>query len=351
MSQSAVARLNHDIKRLHTDQAARARDVRELRHDQRALKKDQKDLKQDKDAFVKDSKALNKERAIVGDLRDEKARLLAPLETRKAELQRAYDASISPLTGEGDPMLKAGLANVESQQAAVHARFDPKIAADNAKIVALKQSVQASRNDITRERHAISADRREIKHDRSMLNRDTARVHADRTRALHDLRPAEYKMGLKATNHVRAELGLNKVNHVIRPADPSHVTPEMRRLANAGMATARSMGGYTSHGLCATGVSRSIRHAMGITVYGNGNQIDNNLPRNKFKEVHMPLSQALKIPGMVLTWEHTSTRLGRIYGHTAITTGDGHTSCSDYIESNTLAGNARRTGLKIFMPI
>lgn len=129
------------------------------------------------------------------------------------------------------------------------------------------------------------------------------------------------------------------------------VTAVMRRLASAGRAAAMGMGGYNSQGLCATGVSRAIRNAMGLTVYGNGNQIDNNLPRSHFKELHIPLSQALKIPGLVLTWEHTSSRLGSIYGHTAITTGDGHSSCSDFIERNTLAGAAGRTGLRIFMPI
>ena len=100
-----------------------------------------------------------------------------------------------------------------------------------------------------------------------------------------------------------------------------HVSNTMRRLASAGHNAAMSMGGYRGLGLCATGVSRAIHSAMGLSVHGNGNQIDNNLPRSHFRQLHIPLSQALKIPGLVLTWEHTSTRLGRIYGHTAITTG------------------------------
>jgi len=129
------------------------------------------------------------------------------------------------------------------------------------------------------------------------------------------------------------------------------VTSNMRRLAKNARSTAMSMGGYTSHGLCATGVSRAIQKTYGIKVWGNGNQIDNNLPKNKFKQVKMSLAKALKIPGMILTWEHTSTRLGSIYGHTAITLGDGHSSASDFIESNTIAGNRSRRGLKIFLPI
>jgi len=127
------------------------------------------------------------------------------------------------------------------------------------------------------------------------------------------------------------------------------VTPAMRKLADAGRAAAMSIGGYNSQGLCATGVSKAIQNAFGFKVWGNGNQIDNNLPKNKFKQVDMPLSEALKIPGLVLTWEKTSSRLGSIYGHTAITTGDGRSSVSDFIERNTL-GAGGRSGLKIFVP-
>jgi LysM repeat protein len=128
------------------------------------------------------------------------------------------------------------------------------------------------------------------------------------------------------------------------------VSPAMRRLAQAGHTAAMGMGGYNSQGLCATGVSRAISSALGLSVRGNGNQIDNNLPKDKFKELHIPLEQALKIPGLVLTWEKTSSRLGSIYGHTAITSGDGRSSASDFIERNTL-GAGGRTGLRIFMPV
>jgi LysM repeat protein len=130
---------------------------------------------------------------------------------------------------------------------------------------------------------------------------------------------------------------------------PGQATAAMRKLANAGRAAAMSMGGYNSQGLCATGVSKAIQNAFGFKVWGNGNQIDNNLPKDKFKQVNMSLAEALKIPGMVLTWEKTSSAAGSKYGHTAITTGDGRSSVSDFIERNTL-GAGGRTGLKIFMP-
>ncbi len=133
------------------------------------------------------------------------------------------------------------------------------------------------------------------------------------------------------------------------PTNLGDASATQRRLADAGRRAALSMGGYNSQGLCATGVSRAISNAMGLSVRGNGNQIDNNLPRNRFREVNMSLEQALRTPGLVLTWERTSSRLGSIYGHTAITAGDGHTSYSDFIERNTT--NNGRSGLRIFQPI
>jgi peptidoglycan hydrolase-like protein with peptidoglycan-binding domain len=122
-------------------------------------------------------------------------------------------------------------------------------------------------------------------------------------------------------------------------------------LANNARSVAMSMGGYSSQGLCATGVSRAIQNTYGIKVWGNGNQIDDNLPKNKFKQVNLSLAEALKIPGLVLTWEKTSTRLGSIYGHTAITSGDGRSSYSDFVENNTLGASGGRSGFKVFMPI
>ncbi|RKH18892.1 LysM domain-containing protein [Corallococcus praedator] len=144
--------------------------------------------------------------------------------------------------------------------------------------------------------------------------------------------------------------GGGKVDSSAGAGNSGGATPAMRKLAAAGRAAAMGMGGYNSQGLCATGVSRAIQNAFGVKVWGNGNQIDNNLPRDKFKQVNMSLAEALKTPGLVLTWEKTSSRLGSIYGHTAITTGDGRSSVSDFIERNTL-GAGGRSGLKIFRPI
>jgi LysM repeat protein len=155
--------------------------------------------------------------------------------------------------------------------------------------------------------------------------------------------------GTKSPGRTGSTKGSEQTNETRGANGSIQPTAAMRKLASAGRAAALSMGGYNSQGLCATGVSKAIQNAFGFKVWGNGNQIDNNLPRGKFKQVNMSLEEALKIPGLVLTWEKTSTRLGSIYGHTAITTGDGRSSVSDFIERNTL-GAGGRSGLKIFMP-
>jgi hypothetical protein len=110
------------------------------------------------------------------------------------------------------------------------------------------------------------------------------------------------------------------------------------------------MGGFHGHGRCATGVERAVASAMHETVHGNGNSIGSSLVQHGFHPVSMSLSDALKQPGLVLTWQHTPTRLGQRFGHTAVTLGDGHSSASDFIERDTVAGSHGRTGLQVYAP-
>lgn len=62
--------------------------------------------------------------------------------------------------------------------------------------------------------HRLAGDKKSIKHDQGVVKKD-------RKQALKDLKPAEYDMSLKQTNHARQALGLKKVNHVIRPPHPT----------------------------------------------------------------------------------------------------------------------------------
>lgn len=106
-------------------------------------------------------------------------------------------------------------------------------------------------------------------------------------------------------------------------------------------------------GWCAAAVERSIERVMGFPVWGNANDLDSNLPgTGRFQQVNMSLEEALRHPGLILVWERSNgSAAGRTYGHTAITTGDGLSSNSDYHEANTLAAGANREGLTVWMPI
>ena len=350
MSNKAVRKLHQDISHLHKAQNTRAHDSKEVRQDNRALKTDQKQLKRARDQFDKHKDSLGTSRDNLSSLKDMEKMLLAPLGQELGQLQQAYAASVDPATGQGDATLQAQIAGLGQLESDLKGMVDPQVAAAQTKVQSLADQVQKGRLSIRQGKKDITHDKKDLKHDTKALAHAKSSVKADRKKALEDLKPAEYQMGLKATNSARKELGLKKVDHVIRQG-PGNVTSTMKRLAAAGKSVAMSMGGYVSGGLCATGVSAAIQRATGIKVWGNGNQIDDNLPKSKFKQIHIPLAKALKIPGLILTWEHTSTAAGSIYGHTAITTGDGHSSCSDFIERDTLAGNRSRTGLKIFMPI
>lgn len=123
-----------------------------------------------------------------------------------------------------------------------------------------------------------------------------------------------------------------------------------RRLASVALSNAQEMHRvHPKTGRCALGVHTAIQRAMGLRLSGNGNST--HFPPGRFREVHMSLEQALRTPGLVLTWQHTSTRLGQRYGHIAVTMGDGHTSASDFVESDTVRGSRGRSGLRIFQPI
>ncbi|MCA2980676.1 MAG: peptidoglycan-binding protein [Myxococcaceae bacterium] len=133
-------------------------------------------------------------------------------------------------------------------------------------------------------------------------------------------------------------------------ARPGPTPGSASRLVNTVRQVEREMPGT---GRCAAAVNEAVRRTYGVNMWGHANQVDNNLPRSHFREVNLSLEEALRRPGLVLTWERTNTRLGRVYGHTAITTGDGRTSVSDYSEADTLAASRRmgRQGLRVFEPI
>jgi hypothetical protein len=125
-------------------------------------------------------------------------------------------------------------------------------------------------------------------------------------------------------------------------------------LARNGMTRATRPGRDRKHPRCAAGVADAIAKTTGSSPRNNANALGRDLLRSgKFKEAKgMSLKDALKIPGAVIAWDRTSTKAGSKYGHIAISQGDGHTSTSDYVESDTVAASRRmnRTGMHVLIP-
>lgn len=132
--------------------------------------------------------------------------------------------------------------------------------------------------------------------------------------------------------------GASSVGHVQSSA-------KMQQLVQNALQVAREM---QSTGWCAKAVSTAIERTFGFRPWVDGKDMDNDLRGRGWTQVHLSLEEALKIPGLVLVWEEGASAAGKIYGHTAITQGDGRSSISDYVENPTT--NSGRSGLSIWAP-
>ncbi len=217
MTSHAVERLHKDLRKLKHAEHTRDQEARKLHKDERAGKHEHNVAVHQHDAFEKSKKALGKERDVLGKLRTAEQRKLSTIDTQRTPLQQQYDASVDPLTGQGDPALQLQLDALDQREAGVHAQMDPKIGADQNKVQSLRQEVDRHRMAAHTARDAVKKARAAAKKDTHVLEHDRAAVKRDRQHAKKDLLPAEYKMGLKGTNQAREALGMHKVNHVIRP--------------------------------------------------------------------------------------------------------------------------------------
>ncbi len=186
----------------------------------------------------------------------------------------------------------------------------------------------------------------------SMPGSDVARgARGERVRELQDrLRSAGFNPGkVDGVFGKRTERALNDYQRSLGLSGrPGHTTARASDdLVGNIRSVERSMPGT---GRCAKAVNRAILATTGVRIYGNANQLPGTLGKAGFRQVNMTLEQALKTPGLVLTWDRTNTRAGSKYGHTAITTGDGRTSVSDYVEGDTISASNRmdREGLRVF---
>lgn len=218
----AVKRLHNDLTRLRKARKEGDQDHKDLRADRKELKRDVKELAKDKKAgdrahtsFDKADAQLKKDTALQTKTLKNFDTLTQAINDRLAADTFDHDAATPGV--QQDPALLQALADVTQKRDSMASMFDTKLQGD--------RDVKARfRDDIQRLRGEIAKDRKEIKHDKAVIKHDHAEIKHDRQvnkalrhRALEHLRPAEYKMGLKATNRVRHELGLSRVDHVIRP--------------------------------------------------------------------------------------------------------------------------------------
>ena len=106
---------------------------------------------------------------------------------------------------------------------------------------------------------------------------------------------------------------------------------------------------FNTTGWCAKGVSTAVSRTHGFYPGGNGNQIGTGLLNSgKYKQVNLSLADALKVPGVIFSWQKTGTAAGQKYGHTAVSQGNGKDSTCDYYEWNTIDKCSKRTGMSVY---
>jgi cell wall-associated NlpC family hydrolase len=218
MTTHAVDRLHHDISALKKAEHTRDQDAGKLHKDSKDEKHQHNVGVRQHDEFVKAHKALGAERDTVSRLRTSEQNKLKPMDRKLATLQQQYNASIDPLTGQGDPALQMQIGALQQREAGVHAHFDPTIAADSQRAQQLQSEVDQHRLAAHTAHVDAQRDRRSMMKDAKALDHAKSVVQRDRARGRNDLEPAEYKMNLKSTNDARKALGLKAVDHVIRPS-------------------------------------------------------------------------------------------------------------------------------------
>ncbi|MHB8873347.1 MAG: hypothetical protein ACYC8T_06640 [Myxococcaceae bacterium] len=221
----AIRRLNTDLRHLAQSRKEKHQDSRELRKDERALKSDQKAVGTERKDLKQERKVLGKERASLERTSKAEQSKLAGLEARKAILEQRYTDSFDPAdpTQPGDPAVLGEIQAVEQREADVEAKFGAKIDPLRRQIDRGHQNIDGGRKFIDGKRRELKGDRRELKADRRALDKDGRQVKNERQDAMKHLRPAEYHMGLKATNRARHQLGLKAVDSPIRPGGTGSV--------------------------------------------------------------------------------------------------------------------------------
>jgi soluble lytic murein transglycosylase-like protein len=181
------AQLHHDVHTLKTAEAHERKDAGALKHDEGALKHDHRALQREHDRMHKDGKELTKQKHALGGVRKQESQKLAPLEQQRTAAQNAYNASVDPLTGMGDPALQMKVGALDQKIADVHASLDPRVNKDAAAVSGtmadrerLSRAIAANRADAQKEKKAVKHDHSAVSRDQHAVKNDKARVANDR---------------------------------------------------------------------------------------------------------------------------------------------------------------------------
>lgn len=132
---------------------------------------------------------------------------------------------------------KKSLASITAQEKAIISGFSQLTTPEAQQAALAKEFALGQKYEATKSKFDAA-----IKHDKAVIAKDKKAVTTRHKAALKLLRPAEYHLGLKATNKDRKALGLKSVKHVIRPK----VSSRQQKAANAVTQGKKYLGRYES---------------------------------------------------------------------------------------------------------
>ena len=125
---------------------------------------------------------------------------------------------------------KTALTQIKSQEQSILDSFASNpTPTPTQEMSALQQMFSLGQKEVqTQDRFASK-----LSGDKAAVKKDAAAEKKDRSKALKDLRPAEYHLSLKDTNAARKQLGLKAVHKVIRPPESKGLSKAVSIALNA----------------------------------------------------------------------------------------------------------------------
>ena len=301
--------------------------------------------------------------------------------SRTANLKASYDALVAMDTSEMSDEDKTAL---QGQINAAKAAYDQAVLDEEAARTALEEA-QAALTPLQEKVEPLNTELSAIEEEKTTFEQQISEQYpeiAEYMNAYNEKKQEYYQYKIDASTYMREQIQIskdymNEIKTAITNAQNKKDTeeysfkaknsdnPSSLYDAEAGqhlVDTAYQMlGKYgETHGWCATGVSRTISMAYGISMSGNGCDWDTNMDKlveqGLFVEVTADYPTSGDLPslpaGAVVCWEATGGSSGGAkYGHVTVADGKGG-EISDHYQSNiyqTIGG--RSDQYRIFLPI